>query len=130
MKKLLALSLALSLGGCASEMAKLQTIFSVVTQASVSPQAIIVTANAFDALEAGATQYLTWCKTNLTTSACSAGNRRIVIKAGRSGRAARNQLEPYITNGTAGPKAIYDTLSAAVDQLKSSQASGFGVLPQ
>lgn len=129
MKKVIAIILALSLGGCATELAKLQTAYSIVTQTTVSPQAILVTANAFDALEAGATQYLVWCKTNLTSAACSASNRRIVIKAGRSGRAARNQLEPYITSGSAGPKAIYDTLSAAVDALKNSQASGFGVTP-
>jgi Prokaryotic membrane lipoprotein lipid attachment site len=131
MKRLIAaLGLTLLLAGCSTEIANIKAAYSVITQATVSPQVILVTANAFDALEAGAAQYLVYCKSNLSNIVCSASNRRSVITAGRSGRAARNQLEPYITSGTAGPKALYDTLSAAVSDLRSSQASGFGVTTQ
>jgi hypothetical protein len=120
MKKLLVvLTLALSLGACAS----LQTAYKIVTGASVSPTQIVVAANAFDALEGTATQYLVYCKANLATAVCSADNRRSVIKYVRSGRTARNQLEPYITSGSAGPSALYNTLIASINQLNLTPAA-------
>jgi hypothetical protein len=126
MRKYLAAALvlgSLALGGCASELQKLKTVYSVVTETTVSPSTIIVASNSFDALEATATQYLTYCKANLSTSACSADNRRTVIKAVRAGRAARNQLETYVTNNTAAPSAIYNTLVAAINALNISAAT-------
>ncbi len=113
MKKLLILALILTLGACAN----LKTAYQVITEASVSPTQIIVAANAFDALEGTATQYLVYCKANLTTPICSADNRRSVIKYVRSGRAARNQLETYVAAGNAGPAGLYNTLIAAINQL-------------
>lgn len=127
MRKYLAAALvlgSLALGGCASELQKLHTVYSIVTETTVSPSTIIVAANSFDALEATATQYLSYCKANLSTSACSADNRRTVIKAVRAGRAARNQLETYVTNNTAAPSAIYNTLVAAINTLNTSAAAG------
>jgi hypothetical protein len=121
-----ALVLGLALGGCASELQKLKTVYSVVTDTTVSPSTIIVAANSFDALEATATQYLSYCKANLSTSACSADSRRTVIKAVRAGRAARNQLETYVTNNTAAPSAIYNTLVAAINTLSTSAAASTG----
>jgi hypothetical protein len=126
MRKYLAAALvlgSLALGGCASELQMLKTVYSVVTETTVSPSTIIVASNSFDALEATATQYLTYCKANLSTSACSADNRRTVIKAVRAGRAARNQLETYVTNNTAAPSAIYNTLVAAINALNISAAT-------
>lgn len=117
---------AVALGGCASELQKLQTVYHVVTETTVPPTTIIVAANSFDALEATATQYLTYCKANLSTSACSADNRRTVIKAVRAGRAARNQLETYVTSNTAAPSAIYNALVAAINTLSTSAASTVG----
>ena len=59
MKKLLfVIPLALSLGACAS----LQKTWDMVTGATVSPTQILVAANAFDAGEASATQYLLYCR--------------------------------------------------------------------
>ncbi len=117
MKKLLLVAtLALSLGGCAT----LEKDWAIITGASVSPIQIIVASNAFDAGEASATQYLLYCRdTNPTASACALKTRQIVIAAVRAGRAARNQLEPYITSGTAGPSAIYNTLVATVTTLQT-----------
>jgi hypothetical protein len=129
MRKTLAAALvlgSLALGGCAAELQKLQTVYSVVTQTSVPPTTIIVAANSFDALEATATQYLSYCKANLTTSACSATNRRTVIQAVRAGRAARNQLETYVTNNTNAPSAIYNALVAAINTLNTSPVSTVG----
>lgn len=108
------------MGGCTSELSKLQTVYSVVTQATVSPTEIIVAGNSFDALESLATQYLNYCRGNLTVSICSSDNRRTTIRAVRAGRSARNQLEPYVASGTAGPSVIYNTLVTAINALKVS----------
>ncbi len=50
---------------------------------------------------------------------CSDNNRRNVFKYVRSGTAARNQAETYLATGVSAPVAIYDTLVAAVNGLKS-----------
>ena len=115
-KLLLIIPLALSLGACAS----LQTAWSVVTGTTVSPTQIIVAANAFDAGEASATQYLLFCRATVPApSYCALSTRQTVIKSVRAGRVARNQLEPYIVSGTAGPAAIYNTLIATVQSLQT-----------
>jgi hypothetical protein len=118
MKKLLVIAaLALGLGGCAT----LQTDWSIITGTSVSPTQIIIAANAFDAGEASATQYLLYCKATVPApSYCALGTRQTVVKAVRAGRVARNQLEPYIVSGTAGPIAIYNTLVATVSSLQTT----------
>lgn len=118
MKKiLLAAALAFSLAGCAT----IKTDWNIITGATVSPTQIIVTANAFDAAEASATQYLLYCKATVPApSYCALQTRKTVVAAVRAGIVARNQLEPYITSGTAGPLAIYNTLLATVASLQSS----------
>ena len=126
MKKLIAAAMlagTLALGGCASELQKLHTVYNVITETTVPPTTIIVVANSFDAVEATATQYLVACKQNLMVSACSAANRRTVIQAIRAGRAARSQLEVYVNTNTAAPSAIYNALVAAINTINSSPAS-------
>jgi hypothetical protein len=118
-KLLLSIPLLLALGGCAS----LQTAWSVITTAAVTPQQIIVASNTFDGLEATATQYLIYCKSNVGTAQCALSIRQKVVANVRAGRVARNQLEPYVTSGTAGPSAIYNTLVAAITSLQSSSAT-------
>lgn len=117
MKKFfLVFPLLFTLGACAS----LQTAWDVVTGVSVSPTQIIVAANAFDAGEASATQYLLYCKATVPAPAiCALATRKQVVAAVRAGRVARNQLEPYIVSGTAGPAAVYNTLIATVTSLQS-----------
>ena len=117
MRKFLALALlAVSLGGCAS----LQKDWAIITGASVSPTQIIIAANAFDAAEATATQYLLYCKSaSPAPSYCARSTRVAVVSGVRAGQAARAQLEPYVVSGTAGPSAIYNTLIAVVTQLQT-----------
>lgn len=117
MKKLLLLiALALPLGACAT----LEKDWAIVTGVSVSPTQIIIAANAFDAGEASATQYLLYCKaTTPAPSYCALKTRKAVVSAVRAGRTARVQLEPYIVSGAAGPVAIYNTLVAVVSQLQT-----------
>lgn len=117
MKKLLFAALLLfPLGGCAT----LQTDWTIITGASVSPTQIIVAANAFDAAEATATQYLNYCHSAVPApSYCALTTRQSLVKAVRAGIAARKQLEPYITSGAAGPSALYNTLVATVQALQT-----------
>jgi hypothetical protein len=117
MKKfLLLIPLLFTLGACAS----LQADWAIVTGTTVSPTQILVVANAFDAGEATAAQYLTYCKTVVPApSYCALATRKSVVAAVRAGRAARIQLEPYIVSGAAGPAALYNTLVAAVTSLQA-----------
>lgn len=120
MKKPLAILLAASLlAGCA----QVQTAWNLVSGASVSPTTIIVAANAFDAAEVSAAQYLVYCKTNSASAGCTKAIEGNVVAAVRSGRAARNALEPYITGSKAGPSALYNTLIAAVTTLQGTLPS-------
>lgn len=117
MKKLLIIAaLTISLGGCAT----FEKDWAIITGTTVSPTQILIAANAFDAGEASATQYLLYCKANAAVSACALKTRQTVVSAVRAGRVARNQLEPYIVSGTAGPTAIYNTLVATVTSLQST----------
>jgi hypothetical protein len=121
MKKILSLIICLAFGGCA----QLQTLTTLATT-SVTPTQAIVAANAFDGIEAGATGYLTYCKSNANVDAsCSAANRRSVIQYTRSGRAARNQIETYVSASTSIPSALYNTLVTAVNNLKASPAANY-----
>ena len=119
MKKILILAAfvaAATLGGCAN----LKNAFAVLSAASVTPQQIVIAGNSFDALETTATQYLNYCKSvAYKPQPCALGNRKPVVAAVRSGRAARNSLEPYVTSGLAGPAALYNTLIAAITTLQA-----------
>ena len=118
MRKLLCIASFVVLAGCA----QVTTAYKLITDTTVTPAVLLTAANSFDILEGTATQYLVYCKTNLTTTACSASNRRTVIKYVRSGRAARNQAETYISSQTNAPSAIYNTLVAAINNLNTSPA--------
>lgn len=126
-KLLIALSLVatVSLGGCASEMAKLQNAFTVLTQTTVTSQSALVLANSYDALAASATVYLSYCKNNLTQPVCAKANLSAVIKYVRLGRTVRNQVEGYVSTQTTVPIAIYNALLAVVNNLNLTPAANF-----
>lgn len=117
-KLLLACAVALSLGGCA----QLQNAWSVITSASVSPDSVVVAVNAFNAVEASATNYLLLVK-------CTGSNGPIcrdpkvtpkLIQAVRSGRIARANLEQFLQShpGQLGPTGLYDALQAAITTIQ------------
>lgn len=115
-KILIAAALALSVSGCTT----LQTVQQVAT-ATVPASVVIPTANAFDVLKGTATNYGRYCIANkMPEPVCSAGNRRAVIRFGRSGTAARNQLESSVINGTPAAASIYNVLAAAVQGLQGT----------
>lgn len=123
MKKLLAIALlGLSLAGCAT----LQQDYAIITGATVSPAAVIVAGNSFDAIEATATNYLVFCKANRTMAACSnyVAARKAILPAVRSGRVARNNLENFLTAnpGALGPSGLYNALVTSVNTLQAIAA--------
>ena len=121
-KLLLAIPLALLLGACAS----LQADWAIVTGATVSPTQIIVAANAFDAGEASATQYLLFCKATVPApSYCALATRQAVVKAVRAGRAARDGLEAFLqaNPGALGSQGLYAALTGATSTINAAVAA-------
>ena len=100
MKKLVLIA-ALTLGGCST----IQTLQQVAGTA-VTPTQALVAANAFDAAESAATAYLVYCKSNLTTAACSAATA--------------------ISSSATIPATLYNALVAAVTNLKATPAANGG----
>lgn len=115
----LALTVAFTLSGCAS----ISKVYDTVTGATVSPAAVVVAGNSFDALEATATNYLVFCKANKALAACSnyIKVRKAILPAVRSGRVARNNLENFLTAnpGQLGPSGLYNALIASINTVQA-----------
>lgn len=107
-----------SLVGCAS----LTNDYNAITGSTVSPTAVIVAANAFDAVEATATNYLRLKKCSATTGpVCrNVAATAAIIPAIRSGRQARNNLEAFMqaNPGVLGPTGLYNALTMATSTLE------------
>lgn len=118
MKKLaIVAALAFGLGGCAN----LQGIYTLATTATVPAGDVVIAANAFDALNATATNYGNYCVTqHFPVPLCSKANRRGVIKAVNSGINAKHALEGSINSGQPAIATVYNVLIAAVNSLQVS----------
>jgi len=118
MRKLLILPLLLVLGGCAA-LSKVENAFTTLSGASVSPAAVVVAANSFDALEATATNYLRLPRCGKTaTKVCrDKAATAVLIPAIQNGRKARNDLEDFLTDhpGQLGPQGLYDALQLSIN---------------
>jgi hypothetical protein len=118
MRKLIAIGLLFGLVGCT----QLQNDINAITGASVNPTAVIVAANAFDAAEATATNYLRLKKCTATSGPVCRNSTATaaIIPAIRSGRAARNNLEAFLKNnpGVLGPTGLYNALTTATTTLE------------
>jgi len=119
MKHLRLLVICLALGGCAN----LQAAYGVLTGTSITPQQVYISANAFDAIEATATQYLRLppcgslpCRNPSAVS--------VIVPAVRSGRLARNQLEAAISANPGAPvnANLLATLESSTSTLKAIMA--------
>lgn len=121
----LAILVAFGVSGCAA-IQTLQSVYEVATTTEVTPQQALIAANAFNAIQGTATQYLVYCKPRLAEPVCSAVNRRVVIRGVRAGRAARNQIEASLTTGKPVPAQVYNSLMAIVKSLTTSAASKVG----
>jgi hypothetical protein len=119
MRKILAVVACLGLAGCAN----LQNAWTVLSSTSVSPAAVNVAVNTFDALEATATNYLRLprCANGGPIICRSPSATKQIIPAIRSGRYARNNLEQFIAAhpGQLGPQGLYDALMNSVNTLQS-----------
>jgi len=127
MKKLVIIvAVALGLSGCAV-MTAIDNGFGIATGSSVSPQAVIIEVNTFDAIEATATNYLRLPRCNgAALQVCrSPAAMAQIIPAIRSGRLARNQLELFLKQnpGKLGPTGLYNALAGAVTTLQGIVAT-------
>lgn len=122
MKKLIIiLALSLSLGACAS-LERLKQTAEAVGEFTVSPEAIVIASNAFDALEITATNYLKLkscrkitsivCRDPIATS--------LIIPSIRSGRVARNNLQQFLVDhpNQLGPSGAFDALNVSIATIK------------
>jgi len=104
MRKLaLTIALAVGLAGCAqlqTAITDLKGAYVFATTTTVTAGQAGIVANAYDALKGTAVNYGNYCVAQkFPQPVCSAANRRAVIKAVRSGDAARAQIEAPITAG-------------------------------
>lgn len=124
-KLLLSFALAVSVAGCA----QFKSAFDTVTGIEVSPKAVYVAVNTFNALEVTAANYLHVCRTAPTTPGCSQSAIAQLIPAVRSGRVARNALLDFMKThpDALGAKGLYDALmstTAVVQQIKDTYKIG------
>lgn len=118
MKKfLLAATAALALVGC-------QTV-EALRGVTVTPTQVYIAANAFDALEATATNYvkLPLCTAGQTFVKNGCSSRSAIVRLSELvhvGRADRDQLEAWARSGASQPglTGLYSGLQAAVDGIK------------
>lgn len=115
-KFLFAMPLLAALAGCAT--------IATLEGTTVSPTQVVVAANAFDAVEATATNYL---KLPLCPGAVvcrTVAGVKAIVPLIRSGRQARTAMEAYVTAnpGQAVPVTLYDTTMTAVSALQSALA--------
>ena len=117
MKKIiLTFTLALSLGACST----LQSL-SNLTTVQVSPQAVYLAENSFDAIEVTATGYLRICHARMSTPGCSSTAIAQIIPAVRSGRVARSNINAFMKAhpDALGASGLYDALVTATNTLQA-----------
>jgi hypothetical protein len=122
-KIIIAAMMALAVSGCVPVMQKIDNAWNVLTASSISPEAVVIAVNSFDALEATATNYL-------RLERCNGANGPIcrdpaatskLVPAIRSGRVARNNLEQFLKDhpGQLGPSGLYDALQTAITTIQN-----------
>ena len=118
----LAVALAVTLGGC-STLQTIKTAWQAATEVKVSPTAVILAADAFNAIEASATVYLRQAKcTGPAKPTCrDPGVTRKIKPAILEGRKARDALIAFLEAhpGQLGDKGLYDALQASIGTAKS-----------
>lgn len=125
MKKFLIIALAISLGGCSTPFGQKISAFvesvKIAATATVSPEAIYVARNAFDAVEVSATNYLLLDKCPIKAPFCRDPSATAkLVPAIRAGRVARNNATQFLTDhpGQLGAQGLMDALTASTDAIK------------
>lgn len=115
MKKLLLLVACLALGACST--------LKLVTGSSVTPNAVYIAANAYDAAVVSATAYdkLPLCTTNVSYVCRTAATTATLDAAIRNGRSLRNQLIAYVNAnpGEVVPVSNYNALVAVIGTIQT-----------
>lgn len=93
--------------------------YDIATKTTVSPEAVYIASNTFDALEITATKYLTLprCTVPVTITVCRNPNATAhIIPAVQSGRKARNEARKFLREhpGELGAAGLYDGLQTAI----------------
>lgn len=119
MKRFLIVSaLTLGLASCA----QLTADYNAITGATVSPTAVIVAGNAFDAVEATGKNYLRLPKCTATNGPVCRNPTATaqIIPAMRAGRQARTALENFMQQnpGPLGSTGLYSALTTATSTLE------------
>ena len=115
----------LGLSGCA-ELTKIEGVYHAATTITVPAEIVIPATNAFDILKGTASLYADYCiKLAMKPAICAVPIRRVVVRAIRSGTAAREQLELSVQTGQPAAASIYNVLIAAVNDIKSTPAATF-----
>lgn len=118
--------LGLSLTSCAAWQ-KVENAYVVVTSATVTPNQVYIAANAFDAVEASATQYLRLPVCGSVPCRDPNATKSLVASI-RSGRLARNKLESAVGANPGAPvdANLFATLTSSTSTIKAILAE-FGV---
>jgi len=126
MKRIIPIAiLAVSLGGCAAELAKFQQVYTVATTATVDPSQAAIAVSSFEVLEAGATEYFKFCKGNPVSAACAPGTKAspgplrpgYSVRSPRQGRSGSDQN--CRQDRTLISKTVYNLLIQAINNLPS-----------
>lgn len=122
MKKIfLILALSLSLGAC-STFERLKQTAEAVGEFTVSPEAVVIASNTFDALQVTATNYLKLksCRKINSVICRDPTATALIIPAIRSGRVARNNLQQFLADhpNQLGPSGAFDALNASISTIQ------------
>ena len=117
MKLLFAAAAMLALAGCAN----ITSAIDSVTQAKVSPAAVAVAVNAFDAVKVTAKNYVVYCSPVPAPVGCDDTSIQTKLDpAIKAGTTARNSLEDFVAShpGELGDAGVYDALQTATDTIQ------------
>lgn len=117
MMVLFVLFVPLGLNNCS----ELRTIYGVVVDARVSPQAVYVAESVQVGLERTATNYLRLCHKNPSNAICSKTAEVEVVKAVRASREARKDLRVFMVSHPdgLGAQGLYDAFKASLATLQN-----------
>lgn len=114
----------LMLAGCASTIQNLEGVFNTVSTATVDPKWVNIALNTYYPLKGAATGYATYCiQHQFPQPACSAANRRAVIRFVKAGDGAAASLAPALSSGEPLLATTYNTLVGAINSLKAAPIS-------
>lgn len=122
MKKIIAIFSILLLTGCAT-LERIKNVAEAVGELRITPEAVIIASNSFDAIEITATNYLNLkrcTKANVAPVCRNPTATALIIPAVRSGRVARDNLQQFLKDhpNELAPATIYEKLTSITGTLR------------